>query len=228
MNKLSTAARIALAVLLIYAGYLALLAQSLGPEIFIPLFSEQGPFEEMSIVLWVALGALLMFHDPRSPRVWALAALAFVFAAREADLHKAFTVMSISKSRFYISPDVPVMQKIIGGLVLLAVVALIIHLARVCWQYFFRQGGLRTPVGQVLVLPVLLLPISKVLDRLTNGLRESFGIIVPESLNQFIAAFEEGMEMAMPVLFIAALLLYQASRREAAASQAPLLSQGKP
>lgn len=227
MNKLSTAVRVALAVLLIYAGYLALLAASLRPEIFIPLFSEEGPFEEMSIVLWVALGAMLLFHNVRSPRVWALAALSFLFAAREADLHKAFTVMSISKSRFYISPDVPVMQKILGGLVMLAAVILIIHLARLCWQYFFRQGGLRTPVGQVLVLPVLLLPISKVLDRLSNGLRESFDIHLSYAVNQFIAAFEEGMEMAMPVLFIVALMLYRASQRDAAQNQTSLLSQGR-
>jgi hypothetical protein len=194
---------------------------------FKALFSEKGPFEEMSVVLWVALGAMLLFHDARSPRVLALAALSFVFAAREADLHKAFTVMSIEKIKFYLSPDVPVLQKLIGGLVFLTVVALIVHLARLCWQYFFRQGGLRTPVGQVLVLPVLLLPISKIMDRFSNVLKESFDIYLSASVNQFIAAFEEGMEMAMPVLFIVALLLYRASRREAASPEASSLLQGK-
>ena len=227
MNKLSTAVRVGLAVLLIYASYLVVLAASLQPEIFKALFSEEGPFEEMSIVLWVALGAMLLFHDVRSPRVLALATLSFVFAAREADLHKAFTVMSISKIKFYLSPDVPMMQKIIGGLVLLAVVALIIHLARLCWRFFFQQGGLGTPVGQVLLLPVLLLPISKVLDRFSNGLRESFDIHLSSTVNQFIAAFEEGMEMAMPVLFIVALMLYRASLRESGQAQPSLLSQGK-
>lgn len=227
MNKLSTAMRVALAVLVIYAGYLVVLAASLTPEVFIPLFSEQGPFEEMSIVLWVALGAMLLFHDFRSRRMLALAALSFVFAAREADLHKAFTVMSISKIKFYVSPDVPAMQKVVGGLVFLAVVALIVYLARLCWQYFFRQGGLRTPVGQVLLLPVLLLPISKFLDRFSNMLRESFNIELSYAVNQFIAAFEEGMEMAMPVLFIVALMLYRAHQRESAQPQGSPLSPGK-
>ncbi len=55
MFKLETAARVALAVLLMYAGYLVMLAASLPREIFAPLFSEQGPFEQMSIVLWLAL-----------------------------------------------------------------------------------------------------------------------------------------------------------------------------
>jgi len=229
MIKFSTAVRVALAVLLIYSGYLVLLASSLPPEIFKPLFSEQGPFEEMSIVLWVALGAMLLFHDARSPRVLALAALSFVFAAREADLHKAFTVMSIEKIKFYLSPDVPVLQKVVGGLVFLVVIALILHLARLCWQFFFRQGGLRTPVGQVLILPVLLLPLSKILDRFSNVLKEAFDIHLSYAVNQFIAAFEEGMEMAMPVLFIVALLLFRAGRRETAgaARDASLLHQGK-
>ena len=215
MNQVSTAARMAVAVLLIYAAFLALLAASMPPEIFRPLFSEEGPFEKMSMLLWVVLGVLLLLHDPRSRRVLSLAALSLVFAAREADLQKAFTVMSIEKIKFYLSPDVPVMQKLIGGLVFLAIIALIIHLARLCWQFFFRQGGLRTAVGQVLVLPVLMLPVSKVVDRFSNVLRETFGIILPSGVGQFIAAFEEGMEMAMPVLFIVALLLYREELRAA-------------
>ena len=216
MKHLSTAARVAAAVLLMYAGFLVLLAASLPADIFKVLFSEQGPFEEMSIVLWVALGGLMLLHNARSGRVLALATLSFVFAAREADLHKAYTVMSIEKIKFYLSPDVPVMQKLIGGLVFLAVVALIVYLARLCWQFFFRQGGLRTPVGQVLLLPVLMLPLSKVIDRFSNVLKETFGIVLPPAVGQFIAAFEEGMEMAMPVLFIVALLLYRADLRAAA------------
>lgn len=215
MNQLSTAARLAIAVLLIYAGYLALLAASMPAEIFRPLFSEAGPFEQMSVVLWVVLGIMLLLHTPHTRRVLALAALSLFFAAREADLHKAFTVMSIEKIKFYLSPDVPVMQKLIGGLVFLSAIALIIYLARLCWQFFFRQGGLRLPVGQVLALPVLMLPVSKVLDRFSNVLRETFGIVLPASVGQFIAAFEEGMEMALPVLFIVALLLYQAEIRGA-------------
>ncbi|AXQ29240.1 hypothetical protein D0B54_11310 [Solimonas sp. K1W22B-7] len=227
MFKLETATRVALAVLLIYAGYLVMLAGSLPREIFAPLFSEKGPFEQMSIVLWLALGSVLLFHDFRSPKVLPLALLAFVFAAREADMHKAFTVMSIEKIKFYLSPDVPVMQKLIGGLVLLSVAGLVVFLARQFYLFFVRRDGARTPVGQVLLLPVLMLPIAKVLDRGANVLKESFGIHLPATVGQFNAAFEEGMEMAIPVLFIVALLLYRASQRGEQSLPAPVLTPGK-
>ncbi len=173
------------------------------------------------------MGSLLLFHDHRSPKVLPLAALAFLFAAREADLHKAFTVMSIEKIKFYLSPDVPVMQKLIGGLVMLAVAGLVVFLARQFYLFFVRQNGAHTPVGQVLLLPVLMLPIAKVLDRGANILKESFGIHLPPTVGQFNAAFEEGMEMAIPVLFIVALLLYQASQREVQPRPATLLTPGK-
>lgn len=227
MKNLSTAVRMALVVVLIYVGYLMLLALSLPPELFKPLFSEQGPFEEMSMVLWVVLGAMLLFHDFRSPRVLALAALAFLFAGREADLHKAYTVMSIEKIKFYLSPDVPVIQKILGGIVLLGCIGLILHLAQLCHRYFYRQGGLRTPVGQVLLLPVLMLPASKIIDRFASQVYEIFGVRLPVTLGQVVSSLEEGIEMAMPVLFIVALMLYRAGRREPRADTAPPMLRGK-
>lgn len=227
MNALTTASRMALTVVLIYAAYLALLALNLPPEAFKLLFSEQGPFEEMSIVLWLVLGAMLLFHGYRSPRVLALAALALLFAAREADLHKAFTTMSLTKIKFYLSPAVPLPEKLVGGLVLLAAVALIVYLARLAHRFFFHQGGLATPVGQVLLLPVLMLPASKVVDRFASQLYELFAIRLPQTTSQVIAAFEEGMEMAMPVLFIVALLLHRAGQREAQPAAGALLQGGK-
>ena len=214
MKALTTAARVALVIVLIYVVYLLLLALSLPRDIFRPLFSEQGAFEQMCVLLWFALGVMLALHHLRSPRVLALAVLALLFAAREADLHKAFTTMSLTKIKFYLSADVPLMEKLLGGLVLLGTVALILYAARLFYRFVLR-GGLRTPVGQVLLLPVLMLPASKLVDRFASQLYELFGIRLPETTGQIVAAFEEGMEMAMPVLFIVALLLYRAERREA-------------
>ena len=40
------------------------------------------------------------------------------------------TVMSLTKIKFYLSPDVPVMQKILGGIVFIAVTVALVYLAK--------------------------------------------------------------------------------------------------
>jgi len=224
MLPLTTAARVALVVILIYVAFLVAAGLSLPHEVFKPLFSEDGPFERMSIVLWALLGLLLLLHDARSPRVLALAVLALLFAAREADLHKAFTDLSITKIAFYLRPGIPLIQKFCGGLVLLGGVALVVLAARLFYRHVVRDQGLRTPLGQLLLLPAVLLPVSKIVDRFASQLYELFGIRLPQMVSHVVGAFEEGIEMALPVLFIVALLLYRGQRREAEENLAALAS----
>lgn len=187
-----------------------MLARDLPHDVFTLLFSERGPFEQLSIVLWALLGAALLLKRPLPLRLrLAMAAVAFAFAAREADLHKAYTVMSMTKIKFYLSPEVPLPQKLACGLVLLTLIGLLVFLTVQIYGYVVRRRGLLTPVGQVMALPVLMLPVSKVIDRLSSHLYEMFQIVFPLTVQQLIAAFEEGMEMAMPLLFLVALLLHR-------------------
>ncbi len=192
-----------------------MLARDLPHDVFTLLFSEQGPFEQLSIVLWALLGAALLLKRPLPLCLrLATAAVAFAFAAREADLHKAYTVMSITKIKFYWSPEVPLPQKLAGGLVLLTLIALLVFLTVQLYGYVVRRRGLLTPMGQVMALPVLMLPVSKVIDRLPSQLYEMFQIVFPLTVQQLLAAFEEGMEMAMPLLFLVALLLHRPARAD--------------
>lgn len=224
MPSLTTAARVALVVILLYVAFLMLTGLTLPPEAFKLLFSESGPFERMSIALWALLGLALLLHDPRSTRAQALAALALLFAAREADLHKAFTDLSITKIKFYLAAAVPLQQKLLGGLVLLGGVALVMVAARLFYRHVIRDQGLHSPLGQLLLMPALLLPVSKIVDRFASQLYELFEIRLPQTVSQLIGAFEEGIEMALPALFIVALLLYRAQRREAEENLAALSS----
>lgn len=222
MNRLTTAVKIAGVVLLIYLAHLTFLALSLPKEVFDALFAETGPYEGMSIVLWVTLGGLLLLSLPLQPRsVLAMAVLSFVFAAREADWHKHFTVMSLTKIKFYLSPDVPVMQKILGGIVFIAVTVALVYLAKRLYNYLVHEGGLRSPLGQLLILPAVLLPLSKILDRIASQIYEIFGVRLPGTMSQLIAAYEEGLEMALPALFIVALLLLRIRRGEIEAQKKP-------
>jgi hypothetical protein len=209
----TTACRLTLVLLFIYTAYLLVLALSVTPAVFDPLFSEFGPFEEMSIMLWVGLGILLLYTS-RSPKGIAMAALSLLAAAREAELHKALTTMSILKSRFYLGPEVPWQEKLAGAAVVMAAIALGIYLMIAFYRFLLHDKGLATPVGQILLTALILLPITKVLDRMSSVLRTDFGVVLPQRAGQIVKALEEGMEMALPILFIMALLLFRTQQRD--------------
>lgn len=50
--------------------------------------------------------------------------------ARELSFHKAFTTMGIFKSRFYVSADVPVIEKLFGAVVIFILLYAVVRVAR--------------------------------------------------------------------------------------------------
>ncbi len=210
MEHWTNPTKAALALMLLYLAFLADLAVQMPAGVVEQLMSEQGPFERMSVVLWLALAALALWRRPGSKAtVTLMVFVGLAFAAREADLHKAYTVMSISKSRFYLSPLVPLHHKLIGGALVLGTVGALLYLLRVFYRYLFVEQGWLAACGQLLLLPIALLPITKLLDRSVSWLDRKLGYRVPEEIARAIGTFEEGMEMALPALLIAALVHYR-------------------
>lgn len=212
--RLTPALRLALLVIAAYAALLLTMGATLPPEVFRPVFSETGPFERMSIALWVVLALALWWPSGLTPRLRLMSGLlALAFAAREADLHKAYTSMSLTKIKFYLSPEIGLVEKLLAGLALLAVVALLVLLARALVRYLVHGGGWRSSAGQLVLLPVLLLPTTKIIDRFSSQLYELWQIVLPVTLGQLVGAIEEGIETAMPLLFLVALVLHRLERR---------------
>jgi len=85
------------------------------------LSSEDHVIENLSVYgLLIAAIAGVYAGWISKERIWFLFAFFMLFAMlRELDVHSAFMTMSILKSRFYVSPEVPFHEKMIGGAVLL-------------------------------------------------------------------------------------------------------------
>lgn len=203
--RVTTSCWITLTLLAIYIAYLLILAVSLSPEAFAVLFSESGPFQQMSLGLWLGLAAVLLAS--RSPAEAAMAVLALLAAAREADWHKAFTVDGLTKISTYLNPAVPWQEKVIGITMLALALGSSVYLTVRLYRYLFLRQGSVALTGQILVIAVVLLPLSKVLDRSPSILRKRFDIVLPQNIDQVLVALEEGIEMLVPVLLIVALLL---------------------
>src|SRR5690606_25527234 len=110
---------------------LAVLPLVLSEPAFERFFSEEGPVETASMFFWLFAAVVVLVRvRPLRARTWAFALLYLAFAAREADLHKAFTADSMLKSAYYRRVPAPFEEKLIAGIVAIALIAL---LAYVLW-----------------------------------------------------------------------------------------------
>ena len=194
---------------LLYGAMLSALALWVPQDHFYALFSESGPSEQLSIVFWLILAGLCFLLPGVSHRATVVPGLlAILLAAREADLHKAFTLQSIFKSHYYLKSAAPLMEKLIAGAVALFAIGLLLY-ALLLGLRQVRNGSWRMDWGKTAILATAVMFVSKGLDRMQSWVGEWNGYVFGETARHFNAAFEEGFECAMPLLFIIALLQYQ-------------------
>ena len=217
--------RILSIALLVYALGLTALVLILSPEQKQTVFSERGPFEMLSIPLWLMLAAwcFAFAHEIRKPLV-VCGLLALFAAAREADWHKAFTADSIFKSNYYFDSPAPLTEKVPAGMVALFAFALIFY-----WLYlgirFLRSGNaLQHQWMQTLVLGTVTVFASKILDRMISWAHDWFGLEITGLLGRFIGAYEEGFEMSLPIIFGIALIQYRRAAMATRSRRAAVLN----
>ncbi len=136
--------------------------------------------------------------------VFVLLMLFFMF--RELDFDKAFTTVGILKSRFLFSPEVPVIEKLIGGAVLLVLVYVAVEVA-LYWRRFLTGLKQRDPIFIGVLIAFGFLVFSKSIDGIGRKLAP-LGIDVPENLAMHTGAFEEVMELGIPVVLLLVLMAY--------------------
>lgn len=191
------------------AGVLALLSQTLSVRTNLRLFAESGPFERLSPWLWLLLAAVIVGAYRRmSPGVIAGVIVCLACAAREWDMHKSFTGYSVLKPGFYMTTEHPLSHQLVAGLIVLAlgasVVILLCKLVRLRpWVSSPRPAWL-----QALGFAVIMLALTKVLDRTPGILRGDFGIELAGRALLLFGALEEGLEMLLPLYFAGLVLSF--------------------
>lgn len=173
------------------------------------VFSEQGPFEVLSAVFWAALGLLCLMTAKQAPRrLIPCGIAAFVGCARELDLHTAITGMSIFKSHYYLKTPAPIGEKLLVGLLAIAIIVVLIDVLLAGFRAL-RQGALQQDWMRTAMLAFVTTGFTKVLDKLQSYVHDFTGHWLPQIYGLIINALEEGVEMSLPLLFIVALVQYQ-------------------
>lgn len=139
--------------------------------------------------------------------------LCLAFAAREADWHKLFTGESFLKNSFYRDAARPFEEKLVCGAIALFLVALVLYAGLVIARFLFLQGGWRSRSGAWLMAGTALVVVGKLIDRLPAVLSVDYGIELGPLTKHYSAAFEEGLEMAHPLILAWSVWISQTGRR---------------
>lgn len=179
-------------------------------ELATTILREGGVVETLSALgyLLILVYVFITFNKSFLVKYHYLMILLLMFAMRELDFDKRFTEVGILKSRFLLSVQVPVLEKIIGAFVL-------VLLVYVVWMALYRHF---IPIMKAIVQPkaymlgvylgVLVMVVSKTLDGLQRKL-EGFGIYTTNWLVQNASLIEEALELFIPVYFFLAFWFYK-------------------
>lgn len=171
---------------------------------------ENGFVERMQLFLYVFGAAICFLYVLR--KRWGIDGLLggiilTVFALRESDIHTRFTSMSVMKTRFFISPDIPGSQKLIVFIIVLVIVLLMLLLV---YRNFNKvKEGLRQGRGWALaaVIGVFCLPASVFIDGAERTLKK-LHIIPAKTTIKFIMIAEEIVELAIPLMFVTVVIWF--------------------
>ena len=171
-----------------------------------PLIIENGPFEMTSVGLHLVVGLSALFLWRKGYAIAGLLSLAsLLMAAREVDLHKAFTTYGLFKTRLYVDASVPLIEKLLAGAAVLILLGLIVYMA---WKARKDVGLLwrerRGAFFGLISLPVYLIVLKEV-DGLPRMLRKA-GMALSERGTLVSRSIEEVGETFIPALVLIVLM----------------------
>ena len=133
--------------------------------------------------------------------------LVLIFGMREMDFDKRFTTMGMLKSKFYVSPDVSLIEKAIGLIVISVILYIAFRLIKSHSRTFIGSVLKLSPAHIAIFLAVAFAFISKTLDGITRKLGD-IGITVNQNLTIHFEALEEIIELGIPVMLTLAVYFF--------------------
>jgi hypothetical protein len=173
------------------------------------LMSEGGPIETVSAAGYIVAVISLVRETSLDylKQHFYFAIVPIVLCMREMDFHVHFTTISVTKSSFYVSGDVPVAEK----LVVLGVLGFIAYSAyRMIRAHAagFIRGLLRfSPTAVAVALAAGSAVAAKLLDGIGRKLA-SFGIDLGDNTEIVSLALEEVLELGIPVFLTIAVFAH--------------------
>ncbi len=177
---------------------LSLLIEDKAREV---LLKENGLIEGATLVSYLACIVLIVYAGGPAflKQGHVFLVLLILFMLRELDFDKIFTPMSTLKPKFYFSPDVTLLEKLVGAIVycllLYAIASIIYH------NFASFLSGLKNKsiisIGSLMVF--LFLVLSKSLDGIARKVR-GLGFELGDRASEYATVVEEIIELGIPIL----------------------------
>lgn len=142
-----------------------------------------------------------IYTDSIAPAIFLL-----LLGLRELDFHARFTSMGIFKSRFYISPEVPLQEKLIAVLLVVAILVYGIRYIRSTLSGFVLYLRRWEPFAWATAAGIFLIVSSKFID--SNDEILIFLFSTMDNPKVVVRTIEECMELCIPFFFILGLIEY--------------------
>ncbi|ABA56981.1 hypothetical protein Noc_0458 [Nitrosococcus oceani ATCC 19707] len=177
--------------------------QSASADVRAVLIKEGGFVESLSAIGYF-VGAILVILIRRKFIYYTYAAFILIlFGLRELDFHNRFTTMSVSKIKFYVSPEVLLLEKVIAIAIVLLLLYILIRLIKTHFNGLINAIKKGEPSALGVGGGILLILITKTLDGLSRKLA-SVNIIVSDNMAKLVETVEEVFELGIPLMFIIA------------------------
>ncbi len=173
------------------------------------LVRENGPAENAQVAIYAAGAIISLLYAKKKIWLHGLSGgiILTIFALRELDFQKKFTGISITRTKFYFSPDFSLSAKIFCGLIVLGILSVVVFFAIKNIKALLNGFRRHEDWAITTINGLILIPIALVTDSSLRSLKFA-GIKTAENIHLFKAVLEETIELAIPVFFLIALFQY--------------------
>ncbi len=157
-----------ISLVLFVLAILVIVLNAIDQNIADKLLGDNGLIQDLTAGFLLAGALICLQRTTRkiSPILkWAEASfLLVIYALREMDFHRRFTIEHISNKKFYIGPD-PMLAKIIAGAIVLLTVLALLHFTLSNLPHFFEQIKRKRLWAIQMIVWAILLFGSQIMDK---------------------------------------------------------------
>lgn len=175
------------------------------------IIKEGSIIETLTVVVYaiVVLFLLQISFQQRASQYLPTSALVTLLALRELDFHTRFTTMGIFKTKFYISPEVPQVEKIVVSLLVLVLFLFLLAFIKHHFASFLCNLQQGKPVTVAIAFGIGSAVLSKIIDNMSELFHPLCFWYDPVVMTR---AIEEVLELAIPCFFMVAIYYFNGNR----------------
>lgn len=175
-------------------------------EMAVMVVKEHGPVELLTSVAYL-VAAVWLFGLALKRGKTACFPAAFVIlllGMREMDFHSKFTTMGVFKTRYYISPEVPMGEKAVVTIIMIGILYVAFRFVAANFKPFIfdlRNGRISS---RMVAMAIGFGVVSKIFDSMSGPIRKVVAIFHSDP-RTFLRGAEETLELAIPFFILLAI-----------------------